>query len=146
MTLPISPVFTLQRIRQTSKATFGEMRDSSGERLCYTIERPWLGNQHGVSCIPPGSYHVRLRWSPKHERNVYGLLDVPGRSDIEIHSANLPSELEGCIALGTEFGEVSTAKHGDGYGVRHSKDAVTAFESTVGVTDWTLVIRDVTDQ
>lgn len=143
------PVYTIQRIKQNSSATFGEMRDASDTRLCFSLERPYVDANHdgltdkGVSCIPAGTYRVKRRWSPKHQRNVYGLLDVPGRSDIEIHSANDARELEGCIALGTEFGEVETKKFGAGYGVRHSKDAVAAFEQTVGVDEWMLVIKDV---
>lgn len=142
------PEYTLQRIKQNTSATFGEMRGAAGARLCYTLERPYVDANHdgvtdkGVSCIPAGTYHVKRRWSPKHQRNVYGLLNVPGRSDIEIHSANDARELEGCIALGTEFGEVETKKFGAGYGVRHSKDAVETFEKLVGVDEWTLVIKD----
>lgn len=144
----ILPEYTLQRIKQNSTATFGEMRDAIGLHLCFTLERPYVDANHdgitdkGVSCIPAGTYRVKRRWSPKHHRNVYGLLDVPGRSDIEIHSANDARELEGCIALGTGFGEIDTPKFGAGYGVRGSRDAVAAFEKVVGVDEWTLTVID----
>jgi len=136
--------FTLQRVRQTSSAMFGEFRDASGHRICFTLERPWRDNQHGISCIPAGTYAVARRWSPKHNADVWGLIDVPERSDIEIHAANDPRELEGCIAPGTEIGEVSTPTFGDGYGVRHSRDALTLLDAAVGDGPWTIVVRDIT--
>lgn len=145
----MSLTFTLQRIKQTSSATFGEMRDAAGHRLCYTLERPYVDangdgiTDRGVSCIPAGTYQVKRRWSPKHGKNVYELLNVPGRSDIEIHSANDARELEGCIALGTNMGEVNTSKFGPGYGVVNSRTAVAAFEHVVSVDEWTLVVLDV---
>lgn len=134
---------TIQRFKQNSQASFGEWRDANGVKFCYTLERPWLDNQHGVSCIPAGTYTVRRRWSKKHNRDVWGLLDVPGRSDIEIHPADDPRELEGCIAPGTEIGEVWTERFGDGYGVRHSRDALALLEQHVGdAEEWTLTIID----
>lgn len=141
----VDPVhLVIQRIKQNSQATFGEWLGVDGKRFCYVLERPWLNNQHGVSCIPAGTYTVRRRWSQKHGRDVWGLLDVPGRTDIEIHSAADPRQLQGCIAPGTAFGEVWTEAFGDGYGVLHSRDAVDLVDAQVGdVEEWTLTIRDV---
>jgi hypothetical protein len=34
------------------------------------------------------------------------LIDVPGATDIQIHVANQPSELEGCFAPGTSSGQI----------------------------------------
>jgi hypothetical protein len=142
------PTYTLRRIKQNASATFGEMLDAKGLHLCFTLERPYVDANHdgvtdkGVSCIPAGTYRVKRDWSPKHGRKVYELQGVPGRSEIQIHSANDARELEGCIALGTQFGEIETKKFGAGYGVRHSRDAVAAFEATVGVDEWTLIVQD----
>jgi len=137
-------ILTLQRLRNTTFATFGELLDEQGKHLCFTLERAWLDNQHGISCIPAGTYQVAKRWSPKHNANVWGVENVPDRSDIEIHPANDARELEGCIAPGTEIGEVSTPRFGDGYGIRHSKDALALVDAHLGgVESWTLVVRDV---
>lgn len=138
---------TLPRIKHTTFATFGEFRDPEGRHLCFALERPWLDNQHGISCIPAGTYLVRRRWSPKHQANVWGLIDVPNRDDIEIHPANDARELEGCIAPGTEIGEVTTPAFGDGYGVRHSVDALALLDAAIGATEeWTLIIQDAPGQ
>ncbi len=63
---------------------------------CYTCENI----EH---MIPEGRYKISLYPSPKNKREV-PLLDVPGRQYIEIHIANKPEELEGCIAIGKERG------------------------------------------
>jgi hypothetical protein len=66
----------------------------------FTLERPWLGNQRGVSCFPtPGTYHAIIRRSP-HLGITYWLHDVPDRSFILIHSGNVVAHVQGCIALG----------------------------------------------
>lgn len=66
--------------------------------LCHTLERPWLDNQHDISCIPTGTYSVTYNYSPHLEKLTWELLDVPGRTNIRIHPANLIGELLGCIA------------------------------------------------
>lgn len=141
--------YTLQRIRQTSSATFGELRAPDGKRICYTLERPFVDvdadgfGDRGVSRIPAGTYQVEQRWSEKHQCTLYGLIDVPGRDDIEIHAANDARELEGCIALGTEIGEVDTPRFGPGYGVRRSRDAMAVFEALVAGEPFTLRVLDI---
>lgn len=41
---------------------------------------------------------MRSVHSNKLRRQVYSLIDVPGRTAIHIHAANSPSQLQGCIA------------------------------------------------
>jgi len=66
--------------------------------FCYTIELPWKGNQRNISCIPPGTYKLRKRFSKKFKWHLY-VQDVPGRSLILLHPANdAQRELQGCIA------------------------------------------------
>ena len=49
--------------------------------------------------IIPGNFSVSFYSSPKFHMLV-PLLAVPDREYIEIHPANYPSQLEGCIAVG----------------------------------------------
>jgi len=49
--------------------------------------------------IPEGTYSASKRHSPHLSRTVIGI-DVPSRTDIEIHNANFPSQSQGCIAVG----------------------------------------------
>ena len=41
------------------EGTNGEL-GSGGKRICFTIELPWLHNQHNISCIPEGRYELLL--------------------------------------------------------------------------------------
>ena len=68
-----------------------------------TIERPWLFNQAGISCIPTGEYLLKWYSSPS-KGMCYKVCDVPNREYILIHAANYASELQGCIALGLAQG------------------------------------------
>lgn len=70
----------------------------NGTLLCHTIELPWLENHVGCSCIPEGRYQLRKRFSERKKWHLE-VLEVPGRSMILIHPANIAmKELQGCIA------------------------------------------------
>lgn len=97
---------TLIRMTQTDFATYGRIETEEHEQLCVTLELPWRGNQRGVSCIPAGTYTAVRYRSPKHGVDVWLLKNVPGRTMIELHIANLPRDLNGCIGVGTAFGAV----------------------------------------
>lgn len=69
-----------------------------GRLICYTIELPWIHNEHQTSCIPEGEYPIVKRYSPKFGWHLH-LTNVPGRELILIHPANeAMKELKGCIA------------------------------------------------
>ena len=68
--------------------------------FCDTLERPDLNNQENISCIPVGRYEVKMLMSPEHGRVLPQLIDVPGRTVIEIHSGNTVADTEGCILVG----------------------------------------------
>jgi hypothetical protein len=96
---------SITRILYDSTATIGIWRDDDGNKECFTLELPWQNNQHGISCIPKGTYTVQDYQSPVHG-TVWQIMDVPDRSNIEIHSANKPSELLGCIAVGDKHDQM----------------------------------------
>lgn len=85
----------------------GELRVMDGSKelfRCVTLERGWLDNKPNVSCVPTGSYPMKLEYSPAFDMNLWELKAVPGRSECKIHIANFWYQLEGCIAVGREFG------------------------------------------
>lgn len=106
----------LERLETGDEGTFG--RVYFGARSLFTGELPDRGNAPNVSCIPPGRYECRWTYSPHFRRHTYQVMDVPGRSGIRIHSANLmgdramgfKSHLYGCIALGRRVGSLSGQK------------------------------------
>lgn len=88
-------MITLKREYDENRTT-GILTLPDGTEL-ITLERPWLNNEPFVSCIPEGQYVVCRNQTGKHQ--WYGLLDVEGRSFIEIHTATRVDHLEGCIGL-----------------------------------------------
>lgn len=101
----MSEIIILNRLRTSDDGTFGEIL-RHGLRKVVTCELPWNDNIHRVSCIPKGTYNV-TRFNSPSKGDVFLLHDVPNRSMIEIHPANVPTELLGCIAPGLEFGEIN---------------------------------------
>lgn len=110
----------------TDEGVFGNLTCEDGKFTCVTLELPYRNNAVGRSCIPSGTYRCLWLWSEKHGRNVYHVQDVPGRTVVEIHSANLAgdidkgyvAQLEGCISPGANF---STFEPGSVPGVAMSK-------------------------
>ena len=97
-------LINLLLIRDTfsDKSVLGELY-LNGERMCDTLENPWLDNQQNISCIPAGIYDVRLRLARESaSRDYLHLLiqDVPNRSFILIHRGNFPSQTQGCVLVG----------------------------------------------
>lgn len=83
-------------------STLGELF-LNGERMCDTLENPWLDNQKNISCIPAGIYDVRLRLARESATRDYLHLliqDVPNRDWILFHRGNFPKDTSGCILVG----------------------------------------------
>ena len=86
----------------TEESTVGELF-INGERICDTLENPWLDNQRNISCIPEGQYPVRLRLARESaSRDYLHLLvqEVPNRDWVLVHRGNFPSQTKGCILVG----------------------------------------------
>ena len=101
-------MINLLLIRNTfsKKSTVGELF-LNGERICDTLENPWVDNQRNISCIPEGVYPVRLRLPRESATRDYIHLlvkDVKDRDYILIHIGNTAKDTSGCIlvGLGTE--------------------------------------------
>ncbi len=60
-----------------------------GAQVCFSLEPTAL-------MIPTGTYPVKMLWSPRFERNTPHL-DVPGRTEIEMHGGNVATDSDGCI-------------------------------------------------
>jgi len=83
-------------------STIGELF-LNGERMCDTLENPWINNKKNVSCIPKGEYKVRLRLARESATRDYLHLlveDVENRSYILFHRGNTAKDTSGCILLG----------------------------------------------
>lgn len=140
----------LQRLSRTLVCTQGSL--AFMDRLVRTLERPWIpslaspGGQHGISCVPAGTYDLLLHDSELHPRTfalsnaLLGVLHYPdarypdARVAILIHVANQPVELQGCIGVGMNAGNCSLIE---------SRVAYQQLQSTVPWTlGHTLLIKD----
>jgi hypothetical protein len=86
----------------TDKSTLGELF-LNGERMCDTLEKPWVNNKKNISCIPRGEYKVRLRLPRESATRDYIHLlveDVENRSYILFHRGNTAKDTSGCILVG----------------------------------------------
>ena len=97
-------LINLLLIRDTisKKSTIGELF-LNGERICDTLENPWLDNQRNISRIPEGEYKVRLRLPRESATRHYIHLlvkDVPNRDYILFHIGNTAKDTRGCILVG----------------------------------------------
>lgn len=101
----------LTRGPSTDHGTFGRLE--FGGQVVHTTELPWRDNARQLSCIPTGTYTCALVNSPKFGM-VYGVQNVPGRSHVLIHAANVggdttngwDTQLHGCIAPAEKLGAI----------------------------------------
>ncbi len=136
--------FTLKR-QCFAFGTFSTLFDSNGNELCKMVEREWDNNKRNKSCVPIGTYDLLPHVSPKYG-NCYALscpelgVTVQGnsqRTHCLIHSANLPEQLEGCLAPGISFGVVNGK-----WAVVNSKTALTRLMALLGGKPATLHITN----
>ena len=122
----------IKRDREDEDGTFGILTVTKGSSsfVCCTGELPWRNNAANSSCIPKGVYRALIRDSSRGRR--YGLLAVPDRAGILIHSGNWcgdkslgkKTDSEGCILLGSDFAIISNQK-----AISDSRRALAAFEA-----------------
>lgn len=137
---------TLIRDVSSDHGTFGLGRIIAPGFKAFTGELPWRDNARGLSCIPEGEYRFIWALSPRFKRYTYRAVDVPGRSGVLIHSANLMgdktiglvAQLEGCISLGDALGYIKGQR-----ALLISKPAVRRFEALLNKQDFILEVRHV---
>ena len=86
----------------TKESTIGKLF-INGESFCDTLENPYINNERNISCIPEGSYKVRLRLPRESATRDYLHLlvqNVPNRSYILFHIGNTAKDTSGCILVG----------------------------------------------
>lgn len=127
---------TIERFSDDGVQTLGNL--SIGSFTCKTLERPWKENQHDISCIPKGTYLCKYTLSLSHLGWTYALYNVTGRSGIRIHAGNDYMDSEGCILLGTAYGNIN----GDGEAdVINSRITIAAFVKLLEKKPFTLIIK-----
>ena len=127
--------------------TYGAM-SIDGVPFCATCEQPWNNNTQGASCIPVGNYQLLAYNSPAHGKtvvfhnpalNIYGTPQMipagqSGRSLCEIHNANWPFQLRGCVAVGRKLAIIPPNGRGVISSVVTLKDLMSRWGDRRGLT------------
>lgn len=114
--------FRLNRFGETPLSTWGDLYvPDATSPICQILERGASNPAHPR--IPAGTYQIaRKPYGASHFDTAFRMLigadykgilwlpNVPGRSNIEIHTANDIEQLEGCLATG---GAITKDDHGD---------------------------------
>jgi hypothetical protein len=88
----------------TDFSSIGEMLVEQAHE-CYTLEPVWSADLTlKPRAIPERRYPVKRRPSKEHKRDVPGVEDVPGFSDIEMHWGNFPRDTKACTLTGKTKG------------------------------------------
>lgn len=132
---------TLCRLSTSDQGTFGKL--TINNFVWFTGELPWQNNRSNLSCVPKGLYFCSWTYSQRFKRMMYLINNVPSRSGIRIHSANLMGDdtkgwkrqLNGCLSLGERLGTIEGQK-----ALLLSKPAVRRFEEVMEGKSFTLEI------
>lgn len=109
-------LITVQRTDKSSDGIFGNLSIDSDPFKCITEENL-------ATAILAGVYDVTFMWSD-HFGQIMPHILVPNRTAVEVHWANYPNQLEGCLALGTTEDMKDDA-------ILESKDAWIGFVKTI---------------
>ena len=101
----------------------------NGSVVGYTMELPDRNNQNFISSIPAGQYDATIKFEGSkgpytREGFRITLLDVPGRSGVQIHIGNNPLDITGCILVGTKVHPDSCTLEGSAAAYQSLKKAV----------------------
>ena len=104
-----------------------------------SMERGWLDNLKNISCVPKGHYTLVLEYSPKFDRELWELKNVPNRAECKFHAANYWHQLNGCISLGSRLIDIDK----DGfYDIANSGNTMLSFHVVLrGETRAKLIIE-----
>ena len=132
----------LFRLEYENKQTLGECAITQNGKdifLSKSLERADNNNQRNISCIPSGEYLCVLEYSNKFDCDLWEIKGVPNRSECKFHSANYWHDLNGCIALGSEFVDINN----DGFrDVLNSKNTMKKFHKVLeGVKEIQLIVH-----
>lgn len=127
---PATIYATLVRRWTTLDGMYGELTlystaddFSINELATYcTVEKLYADNKPFYSAIPLGYYTCQRGMYNRGGYETFEVMNVPGRTEIKIHIANVAAELLGCIGLGLRFGYPYKK-----YGVVYSKSAHSGF-------------------
>ena len=97
----------LMRLQRLDDRTLGRLIVFNGteiEATFTTLELPWRNNEKGNSCILSGYYTIEPRRSDRHGQHLI-VNNTQPRELILLHVGNKPTDTNGCILVGTGYGD-----------------------------------------
>jgi hypothetical protein len=91
---------TVNRGPGDAKSVLGELTIAHPAFHCFTLEPPYRTDGTKPRAIPAATYNVSIRLSPRFQRDMPHVENVPGFSEIMIHWGNFPKDTEGCLLVG----------------------------------------------
>lgn len=95
-------LITITRTYKDDDGLYGLLNIDIDPFKCATLERL-------SKCIPVGTYDLYFMWSEHFQQIMPHIIvpaipeaNLPKRIAIEVHWANYPAQLDGCLALGTD--------------------------------------------
>lgn len=92
----------LRRNTFNTDSTLGELY-IDGKLFCFTLEdvvRPDGFKVYGKTAIRAGEYPIEMTFSPKYQKIMPLICNVPGFDGVRIHSGNTDADTEGCVLVG----------------------------------------------
>lgn len=85
---------------KTAKSTISELY-IDGKFECHILEDTIrLIKKYGETAIPAGEYTIAVTYSPRFQKALPLLLNVPGYAGIRVHPGNKSADTEGCLLPG----------------------------------------------
>lgn len=93
-------IVEVKRTFKGSEYTIGKLY-IDGAYFCDTLEDTVRKEKiAGKTAIPAGTYKVKKTYSPRFNKQLPEILDVPGFTGVRIHAGNTAKDTEGCLLLG----------------------------------------------
>jgi hypothetical protein len=101
---------SLKRFEFGPEATVGKL-SVNGAFFCFTLEdrvREGAIKVEGTTAIPEGHYGVDLTFSPKFQKVMPLLRNVPRFEGVRIHTGNTSKDTDGCVLVGRHWGKLNS--------------------------------------
>ncbi len=95
--------FFVRRRQSTSLSVTGELL-YCGAHFCFTLEPAYGLAGVKPRAIPAGTYPLDIRFSPRFNRDMPHVEQVPDFTEIMLHPGNFPRDTDGCCLVGTTLG------------------------------------------
>lgn len=93
-------LLSLKRNPSNESCTIGNL-SVDGNWECFVLEDPVRATKiAGKTAIPAGKYKVQITMSPRFQKPLPLLLNVPNYSGVRIHTGNTAEDTEGCLLPG----------------------------------------------